>query len=71
MFKIQTICFVCGRVINGKIKYIGKDMYRHENCKPGSARWMRSYVGRKSGFRDFFLSPSGENENTGASEEVE
>jgi hypothetical protein len=21
--------------------YVGKDMYRHESCAPGSSRWMR------------------------------
>lgn len=53
--KVQTICFVCRKVIKGEIRYIGKGMYRCEKCKPGSARWKRSSVGKKSDAREFFL----------------
>lgn len=69
--KIQTICFVCNRVIKGEIRYIGKGMYRCEKCKPGSARWKRSSVGKKSDAREFFLLQSGCNGNKNAADKTD
>lgn len=67
-FKIQTICFVCSRVIKGKNRYIGSGKYRCEKCKPGSARWMRSSVGKKSEVREFFLVQTGSSGNDDSAE---
>gem|GEM_PF-5855398 len=53
--KLQTICYVCGKVIKGKMIYIGGGLYRHVECEPGSYRWLKSPVGKKSRIRDCFL----------------
>jgi len=34
--------------------YIGQDTYRHASCEPGSAKWMKSVVGKKSSIRKYF-----------------
>ena len=37
-------CYVCQKLIKRSQKriFIGGEYYRHENCAPGSAKWMRS-----------------------------
>ena len=53
--KLQTICYVCGKVIGGKIIYIGGGLHRHAQCEPGSSRWLKSPIGKKSCIRNCFL----------------
>ncbi len=53
--KPQTICYVCGKVIKGKAIYVGKGLYRHTECAPGSKRWLKSAVSKKSDMRDWFI----------------
>lgn len=48
-------CYVCGRTIKSTPVYIGKGIYRHERCYPGSARWLNSEVGHASSFYPLFI----------------
>lgn len=50
----QEVCYVCGLEIEDKPFGVGHDKYRHENCEPGSARWLKSEHGKKSEFYQFF-----------------
>jgi len=55
ILKLQTICYVCGKIIKGKEICIGNNMYRHQRCRPGTYRWLHSHAGKKSIFRKLFL----------------
>lgn len=54
--KPQSVCYVCSEVIKDgqESVYIGKGMSRHEGCAPGSAKWLKSIIGRKSSLKKFF-----------------
>lgn len=53
--KLQTICYVCGKEIRDRDVCIGKGLYRHTSCEPGSSRWLKSSVSKRSCVRDCFL----------------
>ncbi len=38
---MKQVCYVCKQTIIGVPVYIGKDLYRHQRCSPGDARWMK------------------------------
>jgi hypothetical protein len=45
----KEVCYVCyERIRNEEGVYIGKELWRHKKCKPGSANWLKSKVGRDS-----------------------
>jgi hypothetical protein len=48
-------CYVCGRVLKEGLVYIGKGLYRHESCYPGSLRWINSAAGRASVLRSILF----------------
>lgn len=47
-------CYVCKGAIKQYPVYIGQDLYRHEKCCPGSARWMLSARAQVSELTEFF-----------------
>jgi len=53
--KLQTICYVCGKVTSGKTIYIGNGLHRHVECEPGSSRWLKSPISKKVVFVIAFL----------------
>lgn len=52
-------CYVCNKVIKGEPVYVGKGINRHKRCRPGTAKWLNSPVGRKSPFREFHMAGQG------------
>lgn len=56
---MDKTCYVCHKGINKKDEiHIGKGIYRHDRCHPGSVRWIRSETGKKSKLREFFMIPT-------------
>ena len=55
-------CYVCGRELKAELVYIGKGLYRHESCFPGSLRWINSAVGRASVLRPILFKSHKEDE---------
>jgi hypothetical protein len=49
------VCYVCGRKIKSEPVYIGKGLFRHESCYPGSMRWINSDIGRASALHDILI----------------
>ena len=38
----KCLCIVCKKEIKNQSLYLGKDMYRHIECAPGTAKWLKS-----------------------------
>lgn len=49
----KDCCYVCLKPLKRGV-YIGKGIFRHESCSPGTARWLKSEVGKKSNLREYF-----------------
>lgn len=50
-------CYVCGKLVkrNPVVLLTGR-LVRHTMCEPGSTRWMKSKVGKRSPLRKYFKS---------------
>ena len=53
------VCYVCAHKITGNPVYIGKALYRHQRCEPGSARWQQSERGKASDMAQYFPKAEG------------
>ena len=43
----KDYCYVCcQRIKNDDGIYVGNNTWRHKKCKPGSAHWLRSTLGK-------------------------
>lgn len=51
---LKGCCYVCLKPIKKEGVYIGNGIFRHEACSPGTARWLKSEVGKKSNLRKYF-----------------
>jgi len=48
-------CYVCKEYVKvSKAQYIGNDLYRHTGCYPGSIKWLKSDIGKKSPLYEIF-----------------
>jgi len=55
LFCDYKFCFVCDEPIKVGGIYIGNGLYRHETCAPGSSKWLKSFSGKNSDFREYWL----------------
>lgn len=44
----DKICYVCLKQIKELKIYIGKNMFRHPKCIPGSSKWLKSKISKKT-----------------------
>ncbi|HBA55799.1 MAG TPA: hypothetical protein DCZ04_15455 [Syntrophorhabdus aromaticivorans] len=45
----KDYCYVCyQRIKQDEGIHVGRDMWRHRKCKPGSRRWLKSKVGQEN-----------------------
>ena len=52
----DIICYVCAKKIkDGDGQYLCKDTWRHHDCCPGSTKWLRSSIGKKSPFHETLM----------------
>lgn len=42
-YTLQETCKVCDRIRWGNYQYLGKGVWRHQECAPGSRNWMEYY----------------------------
>jgi len=43
----KDYCYVCGqRIKKDEGIYVGNNTWRHKRCKPGSAHWLKSALGK-------------------------
>lgn len=61
--ELKKICYVCLKPFKTEAVYIGKGVYRHESCSPGTVRWLKSEVGRQSDLRKYFEEGDEQNES--------
>jgi hypothetical protein len=52
--KISISCYVCNQRIKCDPVYIAMGLFRHERCCPGSIKWLKSPVGRRSVLPKYF-----------------
>jgi hypothetical protein len=52
--RVLEVCYVCEKKISGIPEPIGKGLFRHHLCRPGSARWMTSQRAKDSAITEFF-----------------
>jgi hypothetical protein len=51
----RDTCYVCyGRIEKDKGIYIGKNLWRHEKCKPGGRSWLKSKIGHTAKSAELF-----------------
>jgi len=56
----DATCIICEkRIRTGDYRILGfkdgKEVYRHEACAPGTAKWMQSQIGMTSVYRKYFV----------------